>query len=90
LITSQREHRCPYDRKRKDSGSKSECDDAHPALLKLSRRAGEEKDCGDQNSIRDAATGSTHFFFSGAFCEAQSADQIAFSPGQTWLLSSAR
>src|SRR5438876_11283659 len=52
-----RKHQRPDNRKRKNSHSKSECDDTHPALLELSRGAGEEKHCGKQNSVREVLTG---------------------------------
>jgi hypothetical protein len=37
LVSSPRKHRHPYGREHEDSHSKSECDDAHPALLKFQR-----------------------------------------------------
>src|SRR5881227_4022536 len=54
-----RKHQRPDNRKRKNSHSKSECDDTHPALLELSRGAGEEKHCGKQNSVREVLTGNS-------------------------------
>src|SRR5882724_7634803 len=54
---SHRKHHRPDNRKREHSHSKSECDDTHPALLELSGRAGEEKHCGKQNSVREVLTG---------------------------------
>ena len=36
VLSSPRKHQRPYDRKREDSHSKSECDDAHAALLEFS------------------------------------------------------
>src|SRR5437868_14433450 len=54
-----RKHQRPDNRKRKNSHSKSECDDTHPALLELSRGAGEEKHCGKQDSVREVLTGNS-------------------------------
>src|SRR5436305_13817865 len=54
-----RKRQRPDNRKRKNSHSKSECDDTHPALLELSRGAGEEKHCGKQNSVREVLTGNS-------------------------------
>src|SRR5438477_4846917 len=58
-MPSQREHRCPHNGKQENRYSKSECDDTHPALLELCRGVGEEKHCGEQNSIREVLTGNT-------------------------------
>src|SRR6059058_5867713 len=52
-----RKHQRPDNRKRKNSHSKSECDDTHPALLELSRGTREEKHCCKQNSVREVLTG---------------------------------
>src|SRR6059058_5121916 len=54
-----RKHQRPDNRKREHSHSKSECDDTHPALLKLSRRTGEEKYRGKQNSVSEVLPGNT-------------------------------
>src|SRR5947208_10305847 len=54
-----RKHQRPDNRKRKNSHSKSECDDTHPALLELTRGAGEEKHCGKENSVREVLTGNS-------------------------------
>src|SRR5215467_3416284 len=56
-VSSQRKHRCAYDSKKKDRHGKSECDDAHPALLKLSSRVGEEKHCGEQHCVGEILAG---------------------------------
>ena len=54
---SLRKHRRAHNGKREYRHSKSECDDTHPALLELSRRTGEEKYCGKQNSVREVLPG---------------------------------
>src|SRR5438045_9080178 len=61
-MPSQREHRCPHNGKQENRYSQSECDDTHPALLELCRGVGEEKHCGEQNSIREVLTGNTPAF----------------------------
>src|SRR5437762_10794560 len=55
--SSQRKHRGPYDSKEEDSDRKTECNDAHPTLLKSARRICEEEYCREQNSIREVLTG---------------------------------
>jgi hypothetical protein len=57
LFCSARKHQRPHEREQEDSHSKSECNDAYPALLKFCRRTGEEKHSGTQNSIREVLTG---------------------------------
>ncbi len=59
LVTSTRKHRRPQERKHEHGNSEDERDYTHPSLLELCRRVGEEKDCGEQNSIREVLTGNT-------------------------------
>src|SRR5206468_8621822 len=58
-LNSTRKHRRPQDRKREHGNSEDERDYTHPPLLELCRRVGEEKHCGEQNSIREVLTGNT-------------------------------
>src|SRR6266850_6498080 len=59
LSNSTRKHRRPQERKHEHGNSEDERDYTHPPLLELCRRVGEEKHCGEQNSIREVLTGNT-------------------------------
>ncbi len=54
-----RKHHRPQERKHEHGNSEDERDYTHPPLLELCRRVGEEKHCGEQNSIREVLTGNT-------------------------------
>src|SRR3954462_1473676 len=57
--TLDRQHHDPCDRKGEDRGGEKECEQADPALVEFSRSAGEEKDGGEQDCVRQVLAGQT-------------------------------